>query len=105
MSGWEGSDRRSRLPADWDQRVKAVKERDGGRCRWKLPSGARCPRRGTDVDHKRNDDDHDLSNLQLLCRDHHNKKTAIESWRAKKSKRKPGRERPTEQHPGIRPSQ
>lgn len=101
---WENSDRRSRLPSDWNQRVKAVWERAKGRCEWRLPSGLRCPRRGADVDHRRNDDNHDLSNLQLLCKDHHKRKTTAEAWRGKRNKVKRPR-RPPEQHPGIRPSQ
>lgn len=100
MSGWETSDRRSRLPADWATRVKQVKERDGGRCTWKLPSGARCPRAGRDVDHRVNDDNHGLWNLTLLCRHHHDLKTQAEARRGK-AKRKPPPRAP-EAHPGIR---
>lgn len=95
---WETSDRRARLPSDWDARVAKVKLRDGGRCRWRLPSGARCPRSGTDVDHVRNDDNHDLGNLQLLCRRHHDLKTQAESRRARRPK---GRKRPPEPSPGA----
>lgn len=97
---WETSDRRSRLPSDWWRRVMAVKERDGGRCTWKLPSGKRCPRPGTDVDHKRNDDNHDLSNLQLLCRHHHDKKTGREAVFGRRPK-KTGPRRKPERHPGL----
>ena len=103
MAGWENSDRRSRLPSNWSQLVKTVKERDEGRCRWILPSGNRCPRPGTDVDHRRNDDNHDLSNLWLLCRHHHDKKTAREAWAGKFQKRKPGPSgKRQDPHPGIR---
>lgn len=100
MSGWEGSDRRSRLPPNWSELVNKVWKRDKGQCMWRLPSGSRCPRPGSDVDHRRNDDDHSMSNLQLLCRHHHDKKTARESWLGKK-KRRPSR-RPEERHPGLR---
>lgn len=101
MSGWENSDRRSRLPKDWPQRVRDVKKRAGGRCEWHLPvSGKRCPRKGTDVDHKQNDDNHDLRNLQLLCPAHHQRKTVREAWRGKQ-RRKP-RPKPQERHPGLR---
>lgn len=102
MSGWNGSDRRSRLPGDWPDRVKEVHRRDGGRCTWRLPSGARCPRRGTDVDHRINNDDHRLSNLQLLCGHHHSKKTAFEA-RIGKAKKRPKRRRPPERHPADYP--
>lgn len=94
---WSDSKRRDRLPDDWAQRVKAVKRRDGGRCTWKLPiTGGRCPRRGSDVDHRINNDNHDLSNLALLCRTHHNQKTQAE---ARAGKQKPVR--PPEAHPGM----
>lgn len=96
---WETSDRGSRLPPDWKQRVNAVWKRDGGQCTWRLPSGKRCPRKGADVDHRENDDNHDLSNLRLLCRHHHDKKTARESWAGKQRRKAP--KRPPERHPGM----
>lgn len=96
---WETSDRRARLPADWKKRVAAIWARDGGRCTWRLPkTGKRCPRKGADVDHIRNNDDHSPSNLRLLCRVHHDQKTQREAQRgrAKRPKRAP------EAHPGLR---
>lgn len=100
MSGWDNSDRRERLPENWaTELVPAVKKRDGGRCTWRLPSGKRCPRPGTEVDHRVAGDDHSLRNLQLLCGDHHAKKTAQEGRRAKAAKRA-SRYRSTEDHPG-----
>lgn len=96
---WEGSDRRDRLPPNWDQLVAYVKERDQNRCTWKLPkSGKRCPRRGTDVDHRKNDDNHDPANLQLLCGFHHGKKSAYEGVVGRRRKRAP--RRPPEEPPG-----
>jgi hypothetical protein len=50
------------------------------------------------VDHRVNDDNHDLSNLQLLCRHHHDKKTQREAWAGKRRKSK---KRPEEPHPGL----
>lgn len=100
MSGWNDSDRRDRLPSNWfTELVPFVKKRDGGRCTWRLPSGKRCPRPGTDVDHRVAGDDHSPGNLQLLCEHHHAKKTAGEGRRAKAAK-KASRYRPTEEHPG-----
>lgn len=46
-----------------------------------------------------NDDNHDLSNLQLLCRHHHDKKTQREAW-AGRGRRKM-KNRPEEPHPGM----
>jgi 5-methylcytosine-specific restriction protein A len=100
MSGWNGSDRRIRLPENWPQMVKAVKIRDKGRCRWILPkSKKRCPRPGTDVDHVVPGDDHSLKNLQLLCAHHHQVKTTLDNRRAGKA-RKALKHRPSEKHPG-----
>lgn len=97
---WETSDRRERLPADWPKRVARVKERDGNRCTWKLPSGVRCPRVGTDVDHRVPGDNHDLRNLQLLCRHHHDKKTQREAWAGRK-KKAPKKQKRADRHPGL----
>lgn len=97
---WETSDRAARLPPDWKQRVAKVWERDKGRCTWKLPSGARCPRKGAEVDHKKNDDNHDLWNLRLLCKHHHDQKTQSEA-RFGRSRRKLKRKRQVERHPGL----
>jgi 5-methylcytosine-specific restriction endonuclease McrA len=95
---WETSDRRARLPDDWNQRVAAVKKRDQNRCTWRLPSGLRCPRPGRDVDHRVNDDNHELSNLRLLCKTHHDRKTQREAWAGRT--RPKAKKRPTERQPG-----
>lgn len=100
MSSWNGSSRRSELPEDWKQRVKAVWSRDGGRCRWILPSGSRCPRPGADVDHRYSPHRHDIDDLWLLCREHHDRKTQRESWVGRQKKKLP--KRPEEPHPGMR---
>lgn len=92
---WESSDRSARLPADWKDRVKKVWERDGGQCTWRLKSGKRCPRGGRDVDHIKNDDNHDLSNLRLLCGTHHDRKTQREAWAGRRKTKK----RQEERHP------
>jgi len=96
---WETSDRSARLPADWKQRVAQVWKRDEGRCTWRLPSGARCPRPGRDVDHIGGDDDHRLFRLRLLCGTHHDRKTQREAWagrsrpktKKRREERQPGR--------------
>lgn len=100
MSGWNDSDRKARLPANWTDIVRFVKGRAANRCEWRLKSGKRCPRRGADVDHRRPGDDHSLSNLQLLCTTHHGKKTAWEAYQAKTAK-KASRFRAPEAHPGA----
>lgn len=84
---WDTSDRKSRLPSDWGFLVAEVKKRDRGRCTWRLKSGKRCPRPGTDVDHKIPGDDHRMSNLALLCADHHARKSSREGRKAKADRR------------------
>lgn len=104
MSGWNGSDRRSRLPKDWPERVKAVKDRAGGRCQARLPrSGKRCPRPGTECDHIVENDDHRLENLQWLCHEHHEQKTIAHAIRSKYRRRRArAPKRAEERHPGLR---
>lgn len=100
--GWEGSDRKDRLPANWaSEIVPEVKRRAGGQCQKILPSGARCPRPGSDVDHVIPNDDHRYSNLRLLCTEHHAKKSSREGNDARRAKRAPKRRR-EERHPGLR---
>ncbi len=84
---WDGSTRRDRLPSDWPSLVQRVKKRDGFRCTATLPrSGKRCPRKGTDVDHKTPGDDHSLNNLALLCSRHHALKSSAEGRAAKQAR-------------------
>lgn len=97
MSGWTGSTRRSRLPADWDKRRTQTRDRAQGFCegislngepRWHV---ADCNRIGTDCDHDKRGDDHSLTNLRWLSAPCHKHKTQAE---------KPTRKGPAEQHPG-----
>lgn len=97
--GWGGSNRRERLPANWPAlRAKQLKA-DGYRCTWRLPSGKRCPRPATEVDHKYEKVDDD-SNLQSLCADHHARKTSIAAHRFKAAQKRK-RYREPEAHPGT----
>ena len=91
------SARRAQLPPDWARRVKACKDKAGGRCEHILPSGNRCPRDGTDADHKSDPNNHD--DLQWLCRKHHNDKTSQEA-RAAKAKKGRARRPAETRHPG-----
>jgi 5-methylcytosine-specific restriction protein A len=101
--GWETSNRRDSLPPDWPRIRQEQLAWDEYRCTWTLSiSGQRCPRRATDVDHKR-EGRPDLNrvglDLQSLCEDHHKKKTAIAARRFKAAKAGK-RVRPGEGHPG-----
>lgn len=94
-----GSEKGRDLPPDWESRiVPAIKARDGGRCKWRLPSGQRCPRPGTDVDHMGDPDDHRLFSLRLLCGHHHDKRTAKQGAAARRE-RKAKKFRRDEEHP------
>lgn len=102
MSGWQTSDRRSRLPVDWEQRRQLVLARDGHRCQW-VHDGRKCGWKATDVDHRRPGDDDSTDNLQALCGYHHKRKSSSEGARAGWDKRAAIRERfarQPEPHPG-----
>lgn len=97
MSGWEGSTRRSRLPADWRQRRALVLRRDPI-CRLRLVcQGAPS----TEADHRQPGDDHSLDNLQGACLPCHLKKSGAEGGRAPHTRSPHQRRRPAEPHPGI----
>lgn len=92
---WSSSNRASRLPSDWPKRRAQTKKRAGGQCE-AIDNGTRCPAPGTDCDHIQRGDNHELRNLQWLCRPHHKRKTQAEALEAR-----PSRFRPPEQHPGL----
>ena len=105
--GWETSDRRSRLPANWPKLRREQLARDGHRCTAILPDGTRCPAvTGLEVDHiEAKTDDH--SRLQSLCAGHHKAKTSREGHLAYMAKRREQRKRierefgNVEEHPGA----
>jgi 5-methylcytosine-specific restriction protein A len=102
VSGWNGSNRRSRLPKNWPELVANTKRLAGGRCQAELPSGARCPRAGAECDHVEPGDDHSQANLQWLCKRHHQIKTIAEARTGYRKPRPPARKHPDERHPGLR---
>lgn len=91
---WSTSNRSERLPADWSKRVAAVKRRARGRCEAKYHDAA-CDGVGQDVDHIMQGDDHRLSNLQLLSRVCHTRKTRLDNGYSAAVRR------PPEPHPGA----
>lgn len=109
MAWSDDGSRVSPLPPNWGRIgrtgtiVDQVFIRDGGRCKFRLPSGARCPRTypdsRMDVDHKGDRDNHDLSNLRLLCEHHHKQVTQAQAWQGKWGRRKKFKRR-EEEHPG-----
>jgi 5-methylcytosine-specific restriction endonuclease McrA len=96
---WKGSNRKSRLPADWDRLRVPVLKRCGYRCEW-VEDGVRCFNKATDVDHIIPGDDHREANLQGLCGPHHLTKTARETNAARAEIKKLAR-LPEEAQPGI----
>ena len=95
---WEGSDRASRLPANWPQLRAIVKRRAGGRCEERMRDGSRCRDRGTECDHVVPGDDHSLDNLRWICDWHHARKSSAEGNAAR---RRPTARRSPEPHPGL----
>ncbi len=89
------------MPPDWKRRVAAVKARAGGRCQQIMADGSRCPEPGTDCDHIHGRDNHDLANLQWLCRWHHARKTATESAAARQANTAATRQARRAAHPGL----
>lgn len=85
------------LPPGWWSIVKRIKKRDKDRCTWRLPSGKRCPRKGTEVDHIDDPEDHGDANLRLLCTHHHKRRTGEQALAARTG---PKLEPRTETHPG-----
>ncbi|QEQ94034.1 HNH endonuclease [Streptomyces phage Saftant] len=103
MAGWQGSDRRLRLPPDWPKIRARILRRDGHRCTHRDDYGTRCSELATDVDHIKPGDDHSESNLRSLCSWHHGKKSGAEGGTAarKNWRRQDRKFRRTEDHPGL----
>jgi len=96
-----GSWRTVARPTDWAARVQQVKLRDRV-CQW-VEHGRICGS-GQDLecDHVGDPSDHDLSNLRMLCREHHQRRTNAQKaagTRAYHAKRR--RKRTEEPHPGL----
>lgn len=60
---WSRSDRKRRLPHDWEQRRATIRDRASGRCQATMRDGTRCTEPGTDCDHIMHGDNHSLTNL------------------------------------------
>lgn len=94
MPGWRGSDRKSRLPAGWEQIRRRILRRADYQCQWVDPEWqVRCPARATDVDHIVSgkqlgwEDDRD-SNLRALCGPHHQSVSSRQGGEALAAKRR-----------------
>lgn len=94
--GWAGSDRRSRLPKGWAKIRAEVLARD-------VTCQICHVRPATHCDHiKAKTDDDRPSQLQGVCATCHGRKSSAEGNEAQRANPRPGRQRPPEQHPGLR---
>src|SRR5699024_1979285 len=85
MPQWNNSNRRQRLPVDWERRRKRILKRDNWQCRHICDDGTRCPELATEVDHIRPGDDHREPNLRALCEWHHRQKSSREGSEARRA--------------------
>ena len=92
--GWQGSDRKARLPSNWRQIRARVLTRD--------PICKICGvRQSTHCDHvQAKTDDHAEDRLQGVCATCHGLKSSAEGNAAPRPA--DGRKRPPEQHPGLK---
>lgn len=97
---WDTSNRRDRLPSDWQRKRMRVLRRDSYRCRATDSLGRRCDGKGSDVDHIVAGDNDDEDNLQTLCSWHHARKSSAEGNAARRPRAT--LTRPAEQHPAFR---
>lgn len=93
--GWQGSDRKARLPSGWPKIRARILARD--------PICKECGvRPSAFCDHiVAKADDHSDTGLQGLCGPCHDQKSAREGAAAAKAKGRPTRQRPGESHPGL----
>lgn len=96
-SRWNSSNRRKRLPKNWNSLRKTVLKRDP-QCKLRYEG---CQSRSTEVDHVIAGDDHRLTNLQGVCGFCHRLKSSAEGRKANQERRSL-RLRPQEKHPGLR---
>lgn len=99
---WNTSNRKERLPSNWNLLRRQVLRRDEWICQLGYPN---CQTEATDVDHIVAGDNHDLGNLQAACPRCHQKKSSREGGQAAAAaiaRRKELRRRPVERHPGRR---
>ena len=93
--GWKGSGRKARLPASWPKIRARILARD--------PICKMCGvRPSAFCDHIiAKADDHSDAGLQGLCGPCHDQKSSREGNEAQRANPRPGRQRPSEQHPGL----
>lgn len=103
-SGWYTSDRKSRLPSNWEKLRLAVGRRDGWKCQQLLEDRSLCGAPANQIDHILANDDDSMSNLQCLCERHHSIKSSQEGAAARAARVRAARsrvERPKEKPPVV----
>jgi 5-methylcytosine-specific restriction endonuclease McrA len=95
---WSTSDRRQRLPPNWQTLRRQARDRAHGLCE-ATRHDPRCDGKGTDADHITAGDSHHLANLQWLSGPCHRAKTARETA-ARNRQTAALKRRPVERHPG-----
>ncbi|MFD7861857.1 HNH endonuclease [Streptomyces sp. NPDC059783] len=92
--GWQGSNRKARLPSGWEKIRARILARDPICCICGVRPSTHC-------DHiVAKTDDH--TNLQGVCGPCHDQKSSAEGNAAQRDSPPPGRLRPPEEHPGRR---
>lgn len=97
---WDTSDRRSRLPSDWQSLRIRVLRRDAYKCQAKDSLGVMCAAPANQCDHIEAGDNHDMDNLQALCQWHHARKSSGEGAAARRPRRRRAAE--PEPHPAFK---
>ena len=97
--GWETSNRKAELPADWSLRRMRVLRRDSYKCQARDSLGVLCGFPANQCDHIEPGPNHDEDNLQALCQWHHDRKSSREGAAARRPR--PTQRRAPEQHPGM----
>lgn len=101
-TGWIGSNRRSRLPSDWEQIRRQALDRDGHQCQHiRYDTGHKCLAPAHDIDHIIENDDDSLTNLQALCTWHHREKTGRYGGQRSGRARQAQRAAQQPKHPGL----
>lgn len=104
LPGWQGSDRRQRLPSNWQSEIRPrILNRDRYRCQHiRFDTGEPCNLYANEVDHISRGDDHRDANLQALCHYHHLQKSGSEGGAASQAARNARYGRPGKaKHPGL----
>lgn len=105
MPNWEGSNRKSRLPANWPELRREVLARDGHQCmHLRQDTGRLCLAQARDVDHiDSTTDDDRMTNLRSLCGYHHGVKSGREGGIASGVARRKKAQGAAPRHPGLLP--